>query len=230
MPELTSEILTGIIPELTDEQITKFIKYYNILTDWNGRMNLTRITEPTEVAEKHFADSVLGAELIPQGARVIDVGTGAGFPGLPLKIVRPDVELVLVDSLGKRIRFLEAVCSELGLDVRAIHARAEDAARDSKLRERFDIALSRAVAPMNVLLELTVPFVKIGGCSLMYKAASVSEEVLASANALRTLGCTLELHPYSVPWGARTIAAARKNSPTGMKYPRKAGLVEKDPL
>lgn len=230
MSELTKDTLLGAMPDLTDEQIDKFVIYYNLLVDWNTRVNLTRITEPSDVAEKHFADSILGAGLIPHGARAADVGTGAGFPGIPLKIVRPDIELVLIDSLGKRINFLREVCSAVGINALAVHARAEDAARQPELRESFDIALSRAVAPMNILLELTVPFVKVGGASLMYKGASVSDEISAAANAFKTLSCRPVVHEYGVSWGARSIVAAEKLMPTGKKYPRKAGFVEKAPL
>ncbi len=230
MSELTKEILFEVMPDLADEQIEKFIIYYNLLVEWNQRVNLTRITEPADVARKHFADSVLGSGLIFNGARVADIGTGAGLPGIPIKILRPDIELVLIDSLGKRIGFLNEVCSAVGISAETIHARAEDAARQPGLREGFDFALSRAVAPMNVLLELTVPFVKVGGSSLMYKAAAVSDEIASAQNAFKALGCRASVHEYEVDWGARTIVAAEKLAPTNKKYPRKAGFVEKSPL
>ncbi|MBO6061000.1 MAG: 16S rRNA (guanine(527)-N(7))-methyltransferase RsmG, partial [Clostridia bacterium] len=174
---LTREMLLSVMPGLTEAQITRFCIYYDRLITRNYRVNLTRITDPAEVASKHFADSILAADLIPEGASVIDVGTGAGFPGIPLKLVRPDIDLLLVDSLGKRILFLRELCSELGLDVPAVHARAEDAARDRELRGRFDFAVSRAVAPMSILTELTIPFVKVGGASLMYKGPNAAEEI-----------------------------------------------------
>lgn len=227
---MTKELLLSEMPSITTEQADLFIKYFDMLVDWNTRMNLTRITEPREVAQKHFADSVLAADLIPVGSRAADIGTGAGFPGIPLKIIRPDIELTLIDSLGKRVNFLNAVCAELGFSAVTVHARAEDAARDSKLRGSFDFALSRAVAPMNILLELTVPFVKIGGSSLMYKASNVAEELTSAENALMVLGCRAELHEFSVAWGSRTIVSAVKLKPTDKKYPRKAGFVEKNPL
>ncbi len=230
IPELSPQILRESMPDLTDEQTAAFIKYYKMLVLWNRKLNLTRITDPNEVAEKHFADSVLGASLIPEGARVVDVGTGAGFPGIPLKIVRPDIELVMVDSLGKRVKFLTELTLELGIDAAAIHARAEDAARTSGLRGSFDIALSRAVAPMNVLTELTVPFVKVGGASLMYKGSNAREELKESANAMKTLQCRADAVDYDVPWGARTIVRAVKTAPTPAKYPRKAGTAERSPL
>lgn len=227
---MTREILLSAMPSLDEEQASEFIKYYKFLVEWNTKVNLTRITEPIEVAQKHFADSVVTAELIPQGSWLIDVGTGAGFPGIPLKIVRPDVELVMVDSLGKRVKFLNEVLSALGISAETFHARAEDAARDPRLRERFDFALSRAVAPMNVLLELTVPFVKVGGSSLMYKGANYEDELASSSNALKQLSCVPELHEYDVPWGKRVVVAAKKQKYTDKKYPRKAGFVEKNPL
>ena len=230
LPPMTDGVLGSVMPVLTEPEILNFIKYYNLLLEWNKRVNLTRIVEPMEVAKKHFADSILGAKLIPEGARVVDVGTGAGFPGVPLKIVRPDIELCLVDSLGKRVKFLSELCTSLGIEAETIHARAEDAARDPALRGRFDIALSRAVAPMNVLTELTVPFLKVGGASLMYKAASTDEEIRSSANAFRELRCTAEPFVFDVSWGARTIVLVRKNAPTPAKYPRKAGTPEKAPL
>lgn len=227
---LTPETIAAEMPQISAEMADKFYKYYNLLIEWNQRMNLTRITEPMEVVRKHFADSVLGESLIPHGARVIDVGTGAGFPGVPLAIVRPDIELVLVDSLGKRIRFLDELLSSIGVRARTIHARAEDAARMSDLRERFDVSLSRAVAPMNVLTELTIPFVKVGGASLMYKSAGAEEEIAACGRAFRVLNCTAETVVFDVPWGARNIVVARKTAPTPGKYPRKAGFIEKAPL
>lgn len=227
---MSQELLRRFMPGLDAEQIIKFTEYYKLLIDWNSHLNLTRITEPSEVASKHFADSVLGEKLIPHGARVIDVGTGAGFPGVPLKIVRPDIELVLVDSLGKRIRFLEELTYALGLEARCIHARAEDAARMPELREKFDAATSRAVAAMNVLLELTTPFVKVGGASLMYKGATAREELQASENALKILGCSAECADLEAEWGARTIVRAVKLSKTPAKYPRKAGTAQKSPL
>ena len=224
------ELLLETIEGLTDEQADRFIAYYYMLIERNRVMNLTRITSPIEVARKHFADSLLGASLIPPDARVIDVGTGAGFPGIPLKIVRPDIELVMVDSLGKRVNFLNEVCSSIGIEARAVHARAEDAARDDALRAHFDIALSRAVAPMNLLLELTVPFLKVGGRSLMYKGAGAAEEIAACANAARVLSCELRPFDFDVEWGARTIVSAEKTAKTSPKYPRKPGVAKKAPL
>ena len=227
---MTREILLSVMPELTEVQLTRFITYYDRLITRNYRVNLTRITDPVEVAQKHFADSILAAELIPEGASVIDVGTGAGFPGIPLKLVRPDIDLVLLDSLGKRILFLRELCAELGLDVPAVHARAEDGARQRELRGAFDFAVSRAVAPMSILTELTIPFVRTGGASLMYKGPNAAEEIPACGNAFRELKCSVSTVNYSVPWGDRCVVIAKKDGETPKRYPRKAGSIEKKPL
>ncbi len=228
---MTEAALLAVIPRLTKEQVERFITYDRMLLDYNERVNLTRITEPDEVAAKHFADSILPEELIPHGAYCIDVGTGAGFPGVPLKIVRPDIRLVLLDSLAKRVAFLQSLCHELGFsDAECVHARAEDAAREPRFRAAFDIALSRAVAPMNVLTELTVPFAKRGGASLMYKGANADAELAAAANAMHELRCKTVMHRYDVPWGERTVMQVVKTGDTPAQYPRKAGMASKKPL
>lgn len=224
------DILRSALPNLDDERASKLHLYYEMLIDYNEKVNLTRITEPNEVATKHFADSVLPAELIPQGARCIDVGTGAGFPGIPLKIMRPDIELTLLDSLSKRVKFLEEVCSTLGISAECIHARAEDAANMPEYRGSFDIALTRAVASASVLTELTVPFLKIGGSSLMYKGANAKEELTEASNALKILSCESTLIPYDADWGMRFVIRAVKCGATPKKYPRRAGVVSKSPL
>lgn len=224
-------LYTRWMPQLTREQIKAFALYQDMLQDWNSRMNLTAITQPEEVASKHFADSVLPAALLPPGAKVIDVGTGAGFPGLPLRILRPDIQLTLLDSLQKRIGFLNALCQALGFaDVALLHARAEDAGRDPALRGRFDVALSRAVAPFPVLLELTVPFLKVGGKSLMYKGPQAQSELQEGENACKVLHCNTELLHYAPPWGARYVIVAAKAGDTPKAYPRKAGTPAKSPL
>ena len=237
--EFEAEVLTPVMVQTAlipiglfcgGDTAERFCRYYEMLIERNKVMNLTRITEPQEVAQKHFADSLLGISLIPQGARVIDVGTGAGFPGIPLALMRPDIELTLVDSLNKRVEFLREVVDELGIKARCIHARAEDAARDDGLRAHFDAALSRAVAPMNVLAELTVPFLKVGGVSLMYKGAGAAEELTAAANAVRELSCVPEVHEFTVPWGARAVVSLLKTAKTPARFPRKAGTIAKKPL
>ena len=229
---MTKELILSLIPGASEEQADKFIKYYELLIEWNEKMNLTAITEEREVAEKHFADSLLPMELIPQNARCIDVGTGAGFPGIPLMIMRPDITVTLLDSLNKRLIFINEVLRELGLSQRAVtlHARCEDAARMDAHRDRYDIALSRAVASAPVLIEWTAPFVKTGGISLMYKGAQADEELRLAKNALDKLNCTAQLISYNASWGDRYVIAAKKLKPTPKAYPRKAGTASKNPL
>lgn len=219
------------MPGLAPAQYAAFEAYAALLLDWNTRMNLTAITERDQIVQKHFADSLLPAALLPRDAKVIDVGTGAGFPGVPLKICRPDIELTLLDSLQKRIGFLQALCAELGLsDVTCIHARAEDGARRTDLRGRFDIALSRAVAPCPVLLELTVPFLRLGGQSLMYKGPQAAEELVGARRALTLLKCEARMEEYPAPWGERRVIVATKAGETPRAYPRKAGAPARSPL
>lgn len=228
---MDERLYTRWMPNLTPEQVKAFALYQDMLLEWNSRMNLTAITQPEEVASKHFADSVLPAALLPPGAKVIDVGTGAGFPGLPLRILRPDLQLTLLDSLQKRIGFLTALCQALGFaDVTLLHARAEDAGRDAALRGKFDIALSRAVAPFPVLLELTVPFLKVGGKSLMYKGPQAPSELQEGENACKVLHCNTELLQYTPVWGERYVIVASKAGDTPKAYPRKAGTPAKSPL
>ena len=174
------------------EQADAMTAYYALLVEWNERMNLTAVTAPEEAAQKHFADSLLAAKRLPHGAACIDVGTGAGFPGLPLLIVRPDLSMSLLDSLAKRLTFLQAVAKELGLSPKFLHERAEDAGRKAGERAAFDIVLSRAVAPMNVLCELTLPLLKIGGEALCFKGPAVREELLNAKRALKLLGGTVK--------------------------------------
>ena len=178
------------IPGVTEPQAEKLCRYYEMLMDWNSRMNLTAITGEDEVLKKHFADSLLPLELIPEGANLIDVGTGAGFPGLPIAIARPDVKVTLLDSLNKRIGFLREVCKELDINADCIHGRAEDGGRNPALREKFDIAVSRAVAKVSPLAEYTVPFVKVGGRSLMYSGSSflIEYDLEPTRSARRTIG------------------------------------------
>ncbi|MBR5292372.1 MAG: 16S rRNA (guanine(527)-N(7))-methyltransferase RsmG [Clostridia bacterium] len=220
----------GNIPGITERQAEQFSVYCDMLIDWNSRMNLTAITEPEQVAQKHFMDSILPAALIPQGASVIDVGTGAGFPGVPLAIMRPDIKLTLLDSLNKRITFLTELCTALKLPARCIHARAEDAGRKADLREQFDIATSRAVANVSALAEYTVPFLKVGGASLMYKGPQAPDELIAGKRALELLCCRAKIHSFPAPWGERTVIVLTKQRPTAAAYPRKAGTAEKKPL
>lgn len=223
------DLLKATIPNLTDEACDKFVAYYDLLVDWNTRMNLTAITEPEEVVKKHFYDSLAALPYLKDGAKVADVGTGAGFPAIPLLIMNPTLKITLVDSLQKRITFLGEVLKTLGLSAECVHARAEDFGRDPKVRGRFDATVSRAVASLPVLLELTVPLLKTGGRTYCYKG-DVSEELKTAKNALHLLHCTAETVPLASDYGARTLVICTKNAPTPSTYPRKAGLPAKKPL
>lgn len=216
---------------LTENQYEQFQKYFELLAEWNEKMNLTAITDESGVALKHFADSLslLNFVDIPQNSSLADVGTGAGFPGVVLKIARPDIKLTLIDSLNKRLVFLNEVCSQLGIDAELIHSRAEDGARDEKLRENFDFAVSRAVARMNVLSEYCLPYVKVGGAFCAMKGAQANEEFKESLNAINTLGGKLEnKYFFELPenGGERAIAVVRKVKNTPQKYPRQSGKIK----
>ena len=226
---MITEILSPLRPDLSAEQLALFETYYAMLADWNTRVNLTAITAPEDVAKKHFLDSLAAAPYLKQGAVIVDVGTGAGFPGLPLLIFRPDLKVTLMDSLQKRLVFLEAVCKELKLKAELVHARAEDAGQNPKYREKFDVALTRAVSALPVLCELTLPLVKVGGTSIAYKGDS-AEELTASKNALSVLHATAERVVIPADYGARELVILTKNGTTPKQYPRKAGTPSKNPL
>lgn len=216
---------------LTENQYEQFQKYFELLAEWNEKMNLTAITDESGVALKHFADSLslLNFVDIPQNSSLADVGTGAGFPGVVLKIARPDIKLTLIDSLNKRLVFLGEVCAQLGIEAELIHSRAEDGARDEKLRESFDFAVSRAVARMNVLSEYCLPYVKVGGAFCAMKGAQTNEEFKESLNAINTLGGKLEKkYFFELPenGGERAIAVVRKVRNTPQKYPRQSGKIK----
>lgn len=220
--------------ELTSTAIDRLCVYYDLLIEWNGKMNLTALTEPRDVAVKHFVDSMLLLRYadIGDGASVIDVGTGAGFPGLVLKIARPDIRLTLLDSLQKRLIFLQEVCGRLGLEnVEIIHSRAEDGAR-TELRDSFDLAVARAVAPLNVLSEYCMPYVKVGGRFISMKGSSAAEELKEAQNAIAQLGGRVEaIKQYTlIDPDDRGIIMIEKISPTPEKYPRKSKQIKNKPL
>ena len=221
---------------LTEEQLSRFERYYELLIEWNQKMNLTAITEPREVAVKHMIDSLSAWDdsLFSPEASLVDVGTGAGFPGIPLKILYPGLKLTLLDSLNKRIRYLQTVVEELGLtDVRCIHARAEEAARQKEYREQFDIAVSRAVARLPILAEYCLPFVKKGGIFAALKGMQYEQEAQEARKALGMLGGQLAaVHPVQLPGleDKRAVIYVRKTGKTPAAYPRKAGTPEKNPL
>ena len=219
--------------EVTDVQYDKFVKYADLLVEWNEKINLTAITDPEGIAVKHFLDSVLPLSMfdLPENASVIDVGTGAGFPGIPLKIMRKDISLTLMDSLNKRVNFLSEVCSELGIDADCTHERAEDSGKGEK-REKFDIATARAVARLSVLAEYCLPFVKVGGAFVALKGSDCQDEIKEAYTAIKTLGGKTEkVLEYALPTGdKRTLVVIRKITPTPKAYPRPKGKMNKKPL
>ena len=218
--------------DLTEDICSNFEKYADLLIETNKQFNLTAITERDEVFEKHFADSVSCAQFIDQGMRVIDVGSGAGFPGLPLKIAREDLSITLLDSLAKRVNFLKTVCAELKLTgVSPVHMRAEDAGADSEFREKYDVAVSRAVANLAVLSEYCLPFVKVGGIFLALKGRGADAEISEAQNAIAVLGGKTE-KTVEVFWRGmeHRVVIIRKVCNTPAKYPRKAGKPAKSPL
>ncbi len=231
------ESLEGALSSLgweTDgEVLRKCGVYYDLLIDWNARMNLTRIEDAKDAAEKHFADSLLPLcfGLLPEGASAIDVGTGAGFPGVVLAIVRPDLRMTLLDSLQKRLGFLRELCDAVGVQADFVHARAEDGGRDPALRGRFDLALSRALAPAPVLMELVLPFLKRGGSALCYKGGGAKEEFEGAKKALLRLNGKLDaIREKSCAWGERSIVVVKQADLVPKAYPRRAGMPSKDPL
>lgn len=219
--------------EITDKQLDNFMKYNELLLNWNTKINLTAITEPEEVIKKHFCDSLSCLSFIKNGATVCDVGTGAGFPGLPIAIMRDDAEVLLVDSLNKRIKFLNTVIEELNLkNVKTVHLRAEEGGR-GKLRDSFDIVTARAVASLNVLSEYCMPYVKPGGLFLSFKSENYSEELSAAENALKKLsGKANEVYIYEIPDSdiKHSIIPIVKTSATPKAYPRISAKISKSPL
>lgn len=226
--------LKAIGIELSDEQLEQFLTYYEMLIEKNKVMNLTAITDFDEVLEKHFEDSLslIQAVDLEKSQAVIDLGTGAGFPGIPLKIAFPNLQITLVDSLNKRILFLDDVIRELGLTgIDTVHGRAEDLAKNSDYREKFDLCVSRAVANLSTLSEYCLPFVKIGGKFISYKAGECDEEVAASKSSIFLLGGKIsDIKKFELGESGRAFVIIDKVSGTPKKYPRKAGTPSKDPL
>lgn len=221
---------------LTDRQAQQFFQYYELLTEKNKVMNLTAITEFEEVVSKHFIDSVMLEKIWDpkSGETLIDVGTGAGFPGIPLKILYPELRIVLLDSLNKRVKFLNEVIESLGLKrIEAIHGRAEDFARMVAYREQFDCCVSRAVANLSVLSEYCLPFVRVGGNFVSYKSENIQEELNSAKRAVCVLGGEFKKkEEFLLPDSeiGRSLILIQKVKNTGKKYPRKAGMVKKEPI
>lgn len=222
--------------KLSEQQYERFIKYMSLLQEWNEKINLTSITEDEEVIKKHFIDCIKAfkRDELKKAETLIDVGTGAGFPGIPIAIMREDLKITLLDSLNKRINFLNTVIYDLGLEnVTTIHSRAEDGARNNDLREQFDISTSRAVANMSVLSEFCLPYVKIDGYFIALKGPSVEQEIEESKNAIGTLGgklvdiCEVSIEETDFK---HNLVIVKKIKPCEKIYPRKAGIIRKKPI
>lgn len=236
--EIFEKDLKQLHLELSKKQILQFISYYELLIDWNSRMNLTAITEFEDVLKKHFIDSLslisAVSDLAQKQYDLIDVGTGAGFPGIPLKIAFPNLKITLLDSLNKRIQFLNEVICKLELqDIEAVHGRAEDFAKPDQFRERFDLCVSRAVANLATLSEYCIPFVKPGGFFISYKSEKVNVELEEAKKAISVLGGNFQKNiEFLLPHSdiTRNFIVIQKKNKTPLKYPRKAGLPSKEPI
>ncbi len=219
--------------ELTGEKLERLNAFRALLLEYNRRYNLTAITEERDIYFKHFLDSAAGMDLFPQGARVAEIGSGAGFPSMVLKLLRDDLSFDLFESVGKKCEFLRAVVEKFGLKgVHIYNIRAEDAARDGKFREKYDCVTARAVARMNTLSEYCLPFAKVGGCFIAYKSGEVSE-LEEAKSAYKELGGGLEkVYEYALPegYGERVLAVVRKKKATPTRYPRGQGKERKNPL
>lgn len=221
--------------QLNDLQLSQLERYFQLLVEWNEKINLTAIIDEHGVAEKHFADSLslFNCIDVPENSTIIDVGTGAGFPGIVLKIARPDIKLTLLDSLKKRLNFLDEVLSELSLEAELIHSRAEDGGQNIDLREGFDFAVSRAVARLNILAEYCIPYVKIGGSFIAMKGPHAENEISDGKKAIQKLGGKIKkINSFELPLDEdkRIIVEIEKIAPTPDKYPRIFGKIKASPL
>lgn len=229
-------MMKNISLQLSKTQEEQFDRFYELLVEWNKVMNLTAITEYDEVVEKHFVDSLLIEKTVDLNKieKVIDVGTGAGFPGIPLKIAYPHLKVTLLDSLNKRLKFLNAVITELELEnIVAVHGRAEDFAKQQQYREKYELCVSRAVANLSTLSEYCLPYVKTGGTFVSYKSGNIDEELRTSYNAIKILGGNVsDVIKFQLPGTdiGRSFIKIEKVKSTGKRYPRKAGLPAKEPL
>lgn len=232
----TAALSVGV--EIDDVAAEKFDTHAGLLVEWNQKMNLTAITDPTDMVIKHFVDSVAAVPLLPQGAfSLIDVGTGAGFPGVPIAILRPDCKLTLLDSLNKRLIFLDAVCKALGITANLVHLRAEEGGKNPLYRDTFDVATARAVGGLPLLCEYCLPYVKVGGRFLALKGPTGEEEAARSAAAIQKLGGnTRDVHKFLLPADSKGEQAERqiylidKKSATPPAFPRPTAKIAKNPL
>lgn len=229
-------LLSAFELSLNQMQIDKFMKYYELLIEWNQYINLTAITEFDEVCLKHFIDSLSLSKVVDctKDDTIIDIGTGAGFPGIPLKIVFPNLKITLLDSLGKRVKFLNEIIEKLSLEkIEAIHGRAEDYAKSELYREKYDICVSRAVSNLSVLSEYCIPYVKVNGFFISYKSEKVSEEIKTAQRAVKVLGGKIyHQEEFILPNSDiyRNLIMIQKLEHTPQKYPRKAGIPSKEPI
>ncbi len=232
--EKVKDLFKKINIEISQEMYDSFVRYQHDLLEWNEKINLTAIVEDEELWLKHFVDSAVVSNYIDKDSSLIDVGTGAGFPGVPCKIIDPSINLTLVDSLNKRINFLCELCENLKLnDVNFVHSRAEDLGQDLKYRERFDYVTARAVANLAVLCELCLPFIKVGGTFICMKSGDIADELSGAENAIDLLGGSIEkVIDYTLPDSdiKRTIILIKKIKNTPKNFPRKAGVPSKKPL
>lgn len=220
--------------EVEDKKQEQFYNYMELLQKWNENINLTAITEPEEVLQKHFVDSLTIMPYIKKDEKVIDVGTGAGFPGIPIKIAEEEVEVTLLDALNKRLNFLNEVIQALELSkIKTVHLRAEEAGKNKDLREKFDVSVSRAVAPLSTLVEYLLPLLKINGICICMKGSNIEEEIINSRKAIEILGGKIEkIEEFTLPNSEikRNIIIIRKVKETPSKYPRKPGTPSKEPI
>lgn len=218
--------------DLNDKQIEKFKTYFDLLIEWNNKINLTSIVEENEVITKHFADSLSILKYIKNNSKIIDVGTGAGFPGIPLNISNNTLEITLLDSLNKRINFLNLIIEKLNLEnIETIHGRAEDFGHDIQHREKYDYAVCRAVAKLNVLVEYMLPYLKVGGTFICMKGPNIEEEIEIAQKALKIIGGKIEkIESFELEGNQRNIIIIKKEKNTPKNFPRKSGVPSKQPI